>query len=143
MWTAPAWLAVTWLMRLPCMPVELGSQEPLPLVAPRQAPPLPPAARLPGAPPSRLPAPLAMVERLRYRVDFGPLQIGRIQLLTGGSLGAGSQIVSAAGHGEGAILGFGRLENHVVADFDAQRLSSRLWTNARRDNDGVNFIRDL
>jgi hypothetical protein len=124
---------------------------PLPPV-PLPPPPARVTARLP------LPPPLAARESARYRVDYGVLTgIGEIRLSidgphadrgdgphadrgdgprAGGGDGpladAGERLVRAGGYGEGAILGFGRTENRVQADFDPWRLDSRRWTSAKR-----------
>jgi len=110
-----------------------------------QAPPapLPRAAQFPGAQPAPLPPPLAMAERLRYRVAFGVLEVGRIQVLSAGRPRPGEAIVGAIGYGEGALLGFGRVESHAAAEFDARLLSSRRWSSARLDDARTGFIRDL
>jgi hypothetical protein len=81
-----------------------------------------------------------MNESARYRIDYGVLSIGEIRLtIDGGARGA--SVVRAGGYGEGAILGLGRMQNRVDAEFDPQRLDSRRWTNARKNGDIA--IRDL
>jgi Protein of unknown function (DUF3108) len=137
-------LLMLWLMRLPCLPVELGEPPPPSAPSPTRplpgpAPLMPPPARL-SAPPPPMPAPLAMRESAHYRVDYGVLSIGEIQLSVDGPLpGAaagpaparGETLVRAAGYGQGAIFGLGRLENRIEAEFDLRSLSSRRWTSAR------------
>jgi hypothetical protein len=139
-------LGLLWLMRLPCMPSELGGLEappppvaPAPPDAPLRPPVLPRAAREPGAASVPLPPPLAMKERLRYRVDYGVLNIGEIELSVDGARASGRapRLIAAAGHGEGAILGFGRVENRIETLFDARDLAPRRWTSTRRDGDGA------
>jgi hypothetical protein len=140
-----------WLMRLPCLPVELGGfGPPRPIVPPADAPPdadapavaLPSPPRFPAPPAAPPPAPLAMHEQARYRVDYGVLSIGEIRLsIDGPPARDGERLVRAAGVGAGAILGLGRMENRVDAQFDAQGLASRRWVSARRSGDGG--LRDI
>jgi hypothetical protein len=145
-----------WLARLPCLPVELGTVPTTPEAPPPALAPAPAqVASLPPPPRPRpwlapLPAPLAMRERARYRVDYGVLNIGEVSLTIdgpGAGLGApagvdgGGPLVRAAGHGAGSVLGLGRLESHVDAEFDAARLASRRWSSARRHDD--ESVRDV
>jgi hypothetical protein len=125
----PVSLTLLWLARAPCMPVELGLLPP-----PKPPPSAPLVAPTPKPPPETpLPSPLAARESARYRVDYGVLSgIGEIRLSIDGPRGAGrDRVVRAAGDGEGSILGFGRTEKHVRADFDPQRLGPRRVRRAR------------
>jgi Protein of unknown function (DUF3108) len=131
--------------RPPCLPVETGAlvppEEP-PVIEPAPAPPPAPAApaapavrRLPPPPPPvrPAPAPVAKDEHTRYRIDYGMLNIGALELTIGGA--HGDMLVHAGGTGEGAILGIGHMRNRIDAEFDLQRLDSRSWVNARSDGD--------
>ena len=106
------------------MPVEMGLLPP-----PKPPPSAPLTTPLPRAAPpdAPLPSPLAARESARYRVDYGVLSgVGEIRLSIDGPRGAGrDRVVRAAGDGEGSILGFGRTEKHVRADFDPQHLGPR------------------
>jgi hypothetical protein len=102
----------------------------LPPGAPPAAPPDPPR----GAPRAVPPA-LAQAERARYRIDYGVLEIGELEVAISAVV-PGSVLVHADGHGEGGVLGLGRMQNHIATDFDLQRLESRRWDNARSGGEG-------
>jgi hypothetical protein len=86
-------------------------------------------APLPGLAPA-----LAAPEIARYRVAFGPLDVGEISLRLASlplSGAAGTPVVRARGEGAGAILGFGRQEGAVETEFEPRALLSRRWTMTR------------
>src|SRR5260221_9496999 len=85
------------------------------------APPVPPA--------------LAQRERTRYRIDWGVLEIGQLELAIA-AVAPGAVLVHADGHGVGGVLGLGHMENRIATDFDVARLESRRWDNARSGGDG-------
>jgi hypothetical protein len=130
---SPAWLVLL-LARLPCLPAELGQVPTSRPALPPPPPPPPPPARAAARRPS--PPPLAMRETARYRVDYGALSIGEISLAITDPARDGAALVQASGQAQGSILGFGRLENHIEAVFDAEHLSSRRWTSARSGWEG-------
>jgi hypothetical protein len=87
-----------------------------------------------------------MRERARYRVDYGVLNIGEVSLSIDGPAAAAGPVgdgalVRAGGRGAGSVLGLGRLESRVDAEFDAARLASRRWSSARRHDD--ESVRDV
>ena len=86
-----------------------------------------------------------MNERLRYRIAYGVLGIGEAQLSIEGMFGdaAAGPLLRATGSGQGAILGFGRLQDRVDTAFDPHLLASRRWTSQRTDSDGPGVIRDV
>jgi hypothetical protein len=125
-----AWLLFVATSRLPCMPFELDAV-PMPSV---QMPPMSTAPRAaPPVNPPPLPPPLAMLERARYRVEFGWLgQVGEIDVSIRGDRAEGAErLVQVVGQGEGAVFGLGRIRATVDGDFSPARLGSRRWTTAR------------
>jgi hypothetical protein len=135
-------LLFLWLARLPCLPVELGGfAEPEPPVA-LPGPP-PPAPAPPPAPPAPLPPVLAMREVARYRIGYGMFtSVGEARLsIDSEQSQANERSVHAAGYAEGAILGLGRMEKRIDADFDPAALGSRRWTTVR--NRGGKTITDI
>jgi hypothetical protein len=130
-------LLLACLLRLPCLPAELTEPQPTPVSVPVPAP-VPAPARLPP-PPHRapLPAPLAQTEVAHYRIDYGVLPIGQLALTIDGPREGGAALVRAGGFGEGAILGLGRLQTRVEAEFDPALLTSRRWTSSRARDGGV------
>jgi hypothetical protein len=106
----------------------------LPAVAPPGAPPAVPPAHAAVAP-RPVPPALAQAEHARYRIDYGVLEIGELEVALGAAV-PGSVLVHADGHGSGGVLGLGRMEDHIATDFDLQRLESRRWDNARSGGEG-------
>jgi hypothetical protein len=98
-------------------------------------PPEPHGVVLPSAPPRPVPAALAQAERARYRIDYGILEIGELEVAIAAAV-PGSVLVHADGHGAGGVLGLGRMENRITTDFDLARLESRRWDNARSGGEG-------
>jgi hypothetical protein len=109
-----------------------------PMVTPARASPRPATpARAAALPPS-----LAMVERARYRVEYGPFEVGEISIAIDGPgaaarSGDAPAVVRARGQGVGAIVGLGRRESRVETEFDPAALASRRWTMSRTDADGT------
>jgi Protein of unknown function (DUF3108) len=93
-----------------------------------------PAIASPAASASVPPA-LAQAERARYRIDYGVLEIGELELALTAAV-PGSVLVHADGHGAGGVLGLGHMESHIATDFDLARLESRRWDNARSGGEG-------
>jgi hypothetical protein len=89
------------------------------------------------APPTPRPVPpaLAQAERARYRIDYGVLEIGELEVAIAAAV-PGSVLVHADGHGAGGVLGLGHMENRIATDFDLLRLESRRWDNARSGGEG-------
>src|SRR5450432_510038 len=100
-----------------------------------------PAAIVPAAPiavptpPRPVPPALALAEHSRYRVDYGVLEIGALELVIAAAT-PGASLVHADGHGAGGLLGLGHMENRIATDFDLSRLESRRWDNARSGGEG-------
>jgi hypothetical protein len=82
-----------------------------------------------------VPPALAQEERSRYRVDYGVLEIGELELAIAAAA-PGATLVHADGHGAGGLLGLGHMENRIATDFDLARLESRRWDNARSGGEG-------
>ncbi|HVR02131.1 MAG TPA: DUF3108 domain-containing protein [Polyangia bacterium] len=93
-----------------------------------------PAPR-PIARPRPAPAAVAREERSRYRIEYGVLEIGELELAVAAAL-PGATSVHADGRGTGGVLGFGRMEDRIATDFDLVRLDSRRWDNARSGAEG-------
>jgi hypothetical protein len=109
-----------------------------PVTAParfRAAPPGAPPAAPTSLPPVVVPPALAQAERARYRIDYGVLEIGELEVAVAAAV-PGSVLVHADGHGVGGVLGLGHMENRIATDFDLARLESRRWDNARSGGDG-------
>jgi hypothetical protein len=87
------------------------------------------------APPRPVPPALALAEHSRYRVDYGVLEIGELELAIAAAT-PGATLVHADGHGAGGLLGLGHMENRIATDFDLSRLESRRWDNARSGGEG-------
>jgi hypothetical protein len=136
-----------------CLPFEDASParapEPVVVAAPARAVVVAAPARAVG------PAALARAERAHYRIDYGVIPIGELELaIARGAPGATS--VRAAGHGAGGVLGLGHMENQIATEFDLARLDSRRWVDARSGGDrdlsdsaeqptsgDVTFVREL
>ena len=105
--------------------------------APRATGPLPAALPAPStvARPRPAPAAVAQQERSRYRIDYGVLEVGELELAVAAAL-PGATSVHADGRGTGGVLGFGRMEDRIATDFDLLRLDSRRWDNARSGAEG-------
>jgi hypothetical protein len=129
MWVALALLAMT---RPPHVCDEWGGAAraaPV-VVAPTPAPRAPPRA-----PPPPVPVALAQAERARYRIDYGVLEVGELEVALAGAT-AGADFVHADGRGVGGVLGLGHMENRIASDFDLAKLESRRWDNARSGSEG-------
>jgi uncharacterized protein DUF3108 len=107
-----------------------GAGAAAPVVA---APARAPVAPRPVAAP--VPPPLAHAERTRYRIAYGVLEIGELEVAISAAV-PGSVLVHADGHGAGGVLGLGHMENRIATDFDLARLESRRWDNARSGGEG-------
>src|SRR4051812_24435765 len=96
-----AWLLVALASR-PCLPEELGAAPPAPAEAPAPPPavplPTPPAPKV--TPPRPIPPPVAQRESARYRIEYGPIPVGELQLSIGAAA-TGASSVRAGGHGAG------------------------------------------
>jgi hypothetical protein len=137
MWLALALLALGRPMSA-CDEWPRAAAAPAPVSGVRRAPPpgAPPAAPPVATPHARaVPPALARAERARYRVDYGLLEIGELEVAIAAAV-PGSVIVHADGHGVGGVLGLGRMEDRIATDFDLGRLESRRWDNARSGGDG-------
>jgi len=115
---------------------EFGAAHARP-VAPAATTILPTPPRPASAP---VPAALAQAERARYRIDYGVIEIGELEVAIAAAV-PGSALVHAHGHGSGGVLGLGHMEDRIASDFDLARLESRRWDNARTDGEGD--LRDL
>jgi hypothetical protein len=87
-----------------------------------------------------VPPALAQAEHARYRIDYGVIEIGELEVAIAAAV-PGSVLVHADGHGTGGVLGLGHMENRIATDFDLARLESRRWDNARSGGEGD--LRDL
>ncbi|HVX93890.1 MAG TPA: DUF3108 domain-containing protein [Polyangia bacterium] len=92
-----------------------------------------PAAPPPAARP--LPPALAQAERAHYRIDYGVLEIGELEVAIAAAV-PGATLVHADGHGSGGVLGLGHMDSHIATEFDVQQLESRRWDNARSGREG-------
>jgi hypothetical protein len=110
---------------------------PVAVTPPAPPPGAPPAAAPDPAPTAAPPVPpaLAQAERARYRIDYGVLEIGELEVAIGAAV-PGSVIVHADGRGTGGVLGLGRMEDRIATDFDRARLESRRWDNTRSGGEG-------
>jgi hypothetical protein len=129
MWLTPA-LALLALGRPASACDEWPRAAPVPLVAARPTPP--PAL---SVPPQPVPPALAQAERARYRIDYGVIEIGELEVAIAAAV-PGSVLVHADGHGTGGVLGLGHMESRIATDFDLARLESRRWDNARSGGEG-------
>ena len=142
------------MMRLPGGPFTVGGQSPASddprdvastgvRPGPGEAPPPGRATPPPGAPPiapppqppAPLPASLPREEEARYDVRYGVLgSIGRLTVSAGAVTvaGDGATIVEVRGLGEGSVLGLGKMQRRLAADFDPRTLASRRWEVAHR-----------
>jgi hypothetical protein len=93
--------------------------------------PLSSPAKLRPAPP-----PVAQGERARYRIDYGVVSIGELELAVGAAA-PGATIVRAGGHGSGGVLGLGHMDERLSTELDLTRLDSRRWASTRTDGDGA------
>ncbi|HEX3694777.1 MAG TPA: DUF3108 domain-containing protein [Polyangia bacterium] len=86
-----------------------------------------------------LPAPLALREEAVYRVSYGAIgSIGQLRLsIADERTEGGRRLIKVAGRGEGSILGLGRSEKSVDAEFDPATLGARRWTMIRTGGDDV------
>ena len=82
-----------------------------------------------------VPPALAQAERARYRIDYGVLEIGELDVAIAAAV-PGATLVHADGHGSGGVLGLGHMESRIATDFDLARLDSRRWDNARSGGEG-------
>ncbi|HVU52222.1 MAG TPA: DUF3108 domain-containing protein [Polyangia bacterium] len=108
-----------------------------PAVGPPRTPPpgAPPLAFPAAAPPRPVPPALAQAERARYRIEYGVIEIGELEVAIAKAL-PGSVIVHADGRGTGGVLGLGHMESRIATDFDLARLESRSWDSARSGGEG-------
>jgi len=120
------WLLPSTLLVPPCPRWSAGpgpSDDPWPPLPPVVAPAAPPA---PAAS-----VPLGWREQARYDVRFGPLgSVGALTLSTKQG-DAKTPVMSVHAEAEGAVLGLGRLQRRLDAEFDLAALRSRRWTEAR------------
>ncbi|HEY2729714.1 MAG TPA: DUF3108 domain-containing protein [Polyangia bacterium] len=112
---------------------EVGGAPRAIVAAPAAPTTLPAAAAV--ARPRPAPAAVAREERSRYRIDYGVLEVGELELAVSAAL-PGATSVHADGRGTGGVLGFGRMEDRIATDFDLVRLHSRRWDNARSGAEG-------
>jgi hypothetical protein len=125
----------------PCWPFEVEE----PAASPAPAPPPPPVAAPTPAPapapvPVPTPLPLAFPEEARYDIRFGILgSVGELKVVQGGPAPAadGQTVVAVHGEAEGALLGIGRIEQSLDAEFDPRALRSRSWTSVRAKGQGT------
>jgi hypothetical protein len=110
-----------------------GARAEAPAAAP-SAPAAPPPGAPPGAP-RPVPPALAQAERARYRIDYGVLEIGQLEVAIAAAV-PGATLVHADGHGSGGVLGLGRMSDHIATEFDVEQLESRRWDNARSVSEG-------
>jgi hypothetical protein len=113
------------------VPAEAASA-PMP---PPGAPPAAPPPAEPKPPPRPVPAALAQAERARYRIDYGVLEIGELEVAIAAAV-PGATLVHADGHGSGGVLGLGHMTSRIATEFDLQQLESRRWDNARSGGEG-------
>jgi hypothetical protein len=106
--------------------------------APAEVPSAPPPGAPPAAPPPApraVPPALAQAERARYRIDYGVLEIGQLEVAIAAAV-PGATLVHADGHGSGGVLGLGHMSDHIATEFDVEQLESRRWDNARSGGEG-------
>jgi Protein of unknown function (DUF3108) len=124
------WLLLALAPTRSCLPFEDARPE-LVAVAPVVAP-APAAVKI--APPRPAPAPVAQRERAHYRIDYGVLEVGALDVASSRAE-PGATSVRATGRGEGGVLGLGHMENRIATEFDLARLDSRQWVDARTGGD--------
>lgn len=127
MWTAGLLLVLSMTRPLHACDELGGARAAAPAVAVPAPAPVAPARPVPPA--------LALQERTRYRIDWGVVEIGELDLAIAAAV-PGAVLVHADGHGAGGVLGLGHMENRIATDFDLARLESRRWDNARSGGDG-------
>jgi hypothetical protein len=94
-----------------------------------------PVRAAPVTSPPPVPSALARAERTRYRIDYGVLEIGALEVVIAAAV-PGATLVHADGHGSGGVLGLGHMDDRIATDFDLTRLDSRSWDNARSGGEG-------
>ena len=79
--------------------------------------------------PIDLPAPETATYRVRYGI-FGQVAEATITFSPGPK-----RTVRASGHGNGAVLGFGKTDKRIEGEFDLQTLKTTRWTIVRQSGD--------
>jgi Protein of unknown function (DUF3108) len=123
-----------WLLVALTQPLH-GCEEPASVLVPMAPAPVAAVPVVAPKPVAPVPSALAQPERARYRIDYGVLEVGELEVAIAAAV-PGAAVVHADGHGAGGVLGLGHMENRIETDFDLARLDSRRWDNARSGSAG-------